>query len=185
MAAAPLSPHHPPLCRIEIHLPALHELFNALDPSPLVGRDIDDRVEEFIVETARDAPSSAELELVISAPTEGAAGLDHGDIEAAVRAYFAYLRDVQHDRVRRLMRDGRRAALFGVGFLAVCTGLGQLARTLAPEAVGEFLVEGLLIIGWVANWRPVEIFLYEWRPMASRGRLYDRLSRMRVVVQPR
>lgn len=58
----------PKTWRIDIHLPALGELFNALDPSPLVGRDIDDRVEEYIVATASDAPSHAPQELAISAP---------------------------------------------------------------------------------------------------------------------
>jgi hypothetical protein len=186
MSTAPHPASHRPLvCRIEIHLPALHELFNALDPSPLVGRDIDDRVEEFIVETARDTPSALEFELAVSVPADGAGGLDHGEVEAAVQAYFAYLRDVQRDRVRRLLRDGRQALALGLAFLVVCTALGQLVSAFAPEAVGGFLVEGLLIIGWVANWRPVEIFLYEWRPMRARARLYDRLCRMRVTVNLR
>jgi hypothetical protein len=169
--------------RIEIHLPVLSEFFNALDPSPLVGRDVDDRVEEFIVETARDAPAGTEFELIISARHAEREKIDPEEVGAAVRAYFAYLRDAQLKRVRRLLRDGRQALVLGAGFLAVCTGLGQLARTLAPGPVGQFLVEGLLIIGWVANWRPVEIFLYDWRPMRTLALLYDRLSRMSVVVQ--
>jgi len=27
------------------------------------------------------------------------------------------------------------------------------------------LREGLLLIGWVALWPPVEIFLYDWQPI--------------------
>lgn len=181
-ADPPHPPHAPKPWRIDIHLPALGELFNALDPSPLVGRDIDDRVEEFIIGTAGDAPSHAPLELVISAPPT-AGDVKHEDVGEAVRAYFVYLRDAQRLRVRRLMREGRSAALMGLGFLAVCMAVGQTARTFLPEPVGEILREGLLIIGWVANWRPVEIFLYDWRPMRARERLYDRLSQMQVIVR--
>ncbi len=175
------NPNTPKPWRIELRLPALRELFSALDPSPLIGRDIDDRVEEFIVGTAGDAPSQAPLELAISAADEPDA-LKHEDVGEAVRAYFAYLRDAQRLKVRRLMREGRHAAVMGLGFLAVCMTLGQLANTFAPEPAGGFLREGLLIIGWVANWRPVEIFLYDWRPMRRRAQLYDRLSRMTVTV---
>jgi hypothetical protein len=175
-------PHAPKPWRIDIHLPALRELFNALDPSPLVGRDVDDRVEEFIVGTAGDAPSHAPLELVVSTPPAPNSP-KHEDVGDAVRAYFAYLRDAQRLKVRRLMREGRAAAVLGLAFLAVCMTIGQGTRMALDEPVSEFLREGLLIIGWVALWKPVEIFLYDWRPMRARARLYDRLSRMQVTVR--
>jgi hypothetical protein len=36
--------------------------------------------------------------------------------------------------------------------------------------------ESLLILGWLANWRPLEIFFYDWWPIARRRDLYLRLS---------
>ena len=45
------------------------------------------------------------------------------------------------------------------------------------------LREGLIIAGWVAMWRPMEIFLYEWWPLLRTGQLYEKLSRMRVEVR--
>jgi hypothetical protein len=44
--------------------------------------------------------------------------------------------------------------------------------------------ESLLIFGWVANWRPIEIFLYEWWPIVRRRNLYRRLSAARVELRP-
>ena len=32
----------------------------------------------------------------------------------------------------------------------------------------QVVEESLLIFGWVANWRPIEIFLYEWWPVVRR-----------------
>jgi hypothetical protein len=43
--------------------------------------------------------------------------------------------------------------------------------------------EGLYIVGWVAMWRPLEIFLYDWRPIWHRYRLFAKLSRIPVVVR--
>ena len=40
--------------------------------------------------------------------------------------------------------------------------------------------ESLLIGGWVAMWRPIEVFLYEWWPIRAEARLYTRLSEMPV-----
>jgi hypothetical protein len=41
----------------------------------------------------------------------------------------------------------------------------------------------MLIIGWVAMWRPLEIFLYEWVPIRRRRKVLEQLSKMAVLVQ--
>jgi len=53
-----------------------------------------------------------------------------------------------------------------------------------PEATGAYriLAEGLLIIGWVGLWRPVEIFLYDWWPLWRSRRRLEALSRMPVEI---
>ena len=42
--------------------------------------------------------------------------------------------------------------------------LRELAFSFEPGAVSDIVGEGMLVIGWVAMWRPLEIFLYEWVP---------------------
>jgi hypothetical protein len=46
--------------------------------------------------------------------------------------------------------------------------------------VGEVLHESLLIGGWVAMWRRLEVFLYEWWPIQADAILFDRLASMPV-----
>ena len=47
----------------------------------------------------------------------------------------------------------------------------------------SLLIEHSLVIGaWVALWRPLEIFLYDWWPVRAEARLYDRLGVMDVRV---
>jgi hypothetical protein len=42
--------------------------------------------------------------------------------------------------------------------------------------------QGLLIVGWVAMWRPLEIFLYDWWPILGERRIHDDLSRIQVRI---
>ena len=53
---------------------------------------------------------------------------------------------------------------------------------LGAGSAARILSEGLIIIGWVANWRPLEIFLYGWWPLARRRKLYQRLADMPIDV---
>jgi hypothetical protein len=54
-----------------------------------------------------------------------------------------------------------------------------MART---EWRGNLIEQSLVIIGWVALWRPAETFLYDWWPIRAEARLYDRLAAMRVEL---
>jgi hypothetical protein len=50
------------------------------------------------------------------------------------------------------------------------------------QGFASLLKESLLIGGWVAMWRPLEIFLYEWWPIRADAKLFDRLSVMPVRI---
>ncbi|HEX9126930.1 MAG TPA: hypothetical protein VF948_11040 [Methylomirabilota bacterium] len=57
--------------------------------------------------------------------------------------------------------------------LFVCIVLRQVVLAARQGAVSEIVAEGLLIVGWVAMWRPLEIFLYEWWPIHRRCRVFE------------
>jgi hypothetical protein len=47
---------------------------------------------------------------------------------------------------------------------------------------GVLIRESIVIGGWVAMWRPLEIFLYDWWPIVAERKLFDRLSTMPVRI---
>ncbi len=80
-----------------------------------------------------------------------------------------------------MLRIGRKSLLIGVAVLAVAMILGDLLRGLVGSYnYGAILADSLLIGGWVALWRPLEILLYDWWPVLAEAKLYDRLSAMLV-----
>lgn len=164
---------------IEVRVNAPDDLFNAFDPSPLIGRDLDDEVEAYIVESALELPQRA-YKLIIHIAEPDPDNVGHEAIASAICAYFAYRRENQARRLRLLLRDGRQSLIVGLGFLALCWWLGFLAKGLVIEPIRDFLREGLLIIGWVAIWRPAEIFLYDWRPMRRQLETRDALASMEI-----
>ena len=48
---------------ISLKLRDLNQLFNSMDPSPFIEKDLDDRAEEFIVGWAREFPPDAHVRL--------------------------------------------------------------------------------------------------------------------------
>lgn len=162
---------------LKVRVPS--DMFHAFDPSPMVGRDLNNEVETYIVESALEMPERAyRLMIHVAEPERDLESKD--TIAAAVLSYFAYRSEVQARRLRLLLREGRQALIVGLCFLTICWGLGYLAIDILPKPFGEFLSEGLLIIGWVANWRPAEIFLFDWRPMHQQRKILDELAKMEI-----
>lgn len=168
--------------RIEVRLRDLAQLFNSLDPSPFSDRDLAADAEAFILGWSRELPSHAEFELVVHLATEPdperAAGA-----EEAVRHYFASRAAIHRRELRQLLRRGRASLVIGLVFLAACFALGLGLLALLPGKWGEFGELGVQIVGWVAMWRPLEIFLYDWWPVRAEVRLAERLARMKVSLR--
>jgi len=168
--------------KIEISINQLPQLFNSLDPSPFHQRDLDQDAEDYIVESAEEISSKHSLALVIHLPTDQVPNVDGPGLSEAVHNYFAYRQSQERRRLHRLFHDGRIALAIGFGFLFFCLLLRQFVFSF-ENAASSMLGEGLLIIGWVAMWHPLEIFLYEWVPIRRRCRILSRLSKIRVVIQ--
>lgn len=173
-----------PLHRIELNLQNVNQLFNTMDPSPFNERDLDHDAEEFIVSWARELPWADPVVLVVHLATlpeeeRGAQKM----VEEAIHHYFSYRVELGRLEFRHLMQDGRKSLFIGVVFLAACLTMGNLLMRVGIEAFSTLGRESLTIAGWVAMWRPMEIYLYEWWPLRRRQRILEKLSRMPVEVR--
>jgi hypothetical protein len=174
----------PPDCRpIEVHVAELKQLFNAIDPSPFRERDLDPNAEEFIVEWGREVPRDVPLALVVHLDRPAGRPDEASILRDAVREFFAVRAETTRRRLRQLFRVGRVSLAIGIVFLAVTVAAGDLvAKALQGRHLAEIIKESLLIGGWVAMWRPLEVFLYDWWPIRREAQLYDRLSAMPVRI---
>ncbi|MFO7301026.1 MAG: hypothetical protein DIU54_001285 [Acidobacteriota bacterium] len=167
---------------IEVRVPELARLFNAIDPSPFRERDLDPAAEEFIIDWSRDLPADAPLALIVYLSRSRSAD-EVAVLRDAVRENFERRAVTARRTLRELFRRGRVSLLIGLGALAASVTLGDLLRTLLPSGgVGSLLSESILIGGWVAMWRPLEIFLYDWWPIRADERLFLRLRDMPVRI---
>jgi hypothetical protein len=174
----------PPNCQvIEVHVEELNQLFNAIDPAPFRQRDLDPDAEEFIVGWAREIRGDGPLALVVHLDRPAGPPEEPAILRDAIREFFGERAQVSRRRLRQLFRQGRTSLVIGIAFLAVSLLLGDIVgRLLGEGRVGEILRESFVIGGWVAMWRPMEVFLYDWWPIRADARLADRLSAMPVRI---
>jgi hypothetical protein len=167
---------------IALRLESASELFDALDPAPLLERDLDPRAEEFIVVSARERPANIPLRLVVRVEGSAASPDEATLLRSAIQHHFARSAQAERRSLRELFKIGRISLVIGLGVLASAFGAGELVTSLSNNQLSRIVAESLVIGGWVAMWRPLEIFLYEWWPIGARARLYDLLSAVGVEI---
>lgn len=171
--------------RIEIFVDRIEQLFNSMDPSPFHEKDLDHDAEEFIVSWAQEYHLREPLILRIHVNEYPAEADSPRVVEKAVHNYFSYRAKLSRLELNRLLKQGRISLVIGLLFLGLCLVASDL---LARKEHGTLLTlarESLTIAGWVAMWRPMQIFLYDWWPLLHMGRLYEKLSRVPVEVRKR
>lgn len=166
--------------RIEIFVDKVEQLFNSMDPSPFHEKDLDHDAEEFIVSWAQEYPRSDPLTLIVHInQSAGSQEL----VEKAVRNYFAYRGKLNRLEFKRLLKQGRASLVIGLLFFAVCLLISELMFHQKPGTLLSLMRESLTIAGWVAMWRPMQIFPYDWWPLRHLGQIYEKLSRMPVELR--
>lgn len=169
--------------RIELNLREVGQLFNTMDPSPFHEKDLDRDAEEFIVSWAREFPLDEPVALVVHLGAMPQEQEPQPMIEGAVHHYFAYRVGLNRLEFRRLMQDGRRSLFTGLAFLAACLIASRFLVGAGTGTFSTFARESLAIAGWVAMWRPMEIYLYDWWPLRRRAKVLKKLSQMPVEVR--
>jgi hypothetical protein len=167
---------------IEVRLRDTAQLFNSMDPSPFQERDLDKTAEEFIVGWAKDFHAGAPIHIRVHLAEAAFPEEAQTYVADGIRNYFRYRREVTRRRFSHLMAQGRLSLLIGLVFLGVCVGGAELLTARFQGALAGIAAGGLAIAGWVAMWRPMEIFLYDWWPLRREYRLYERLARAHVKV---
>ncbi len=167
---------------IEIRLKTLEQLFNSFDPAPFHSKDLDAQAEDYIVGAMSELPTDKLARLVIYLPAASAGEAASG-LPDAIHNYFAYREQVAARQLRLERRESRWFIVVGMAFLAVCLGLRQLTLGLGQGSVMQIVAEGLLILGWVGMWRPLESVLYDWWPLLRRRRIFRRLAGIEVEVR--
>lgn len=167
---------------IELELNSLMQLFDSFDPAPFREKELDPEAEEYIYNAVEEFPLNKSLEIMIYLPPADISTEIEIDLKEAIRNHFSYKKLLTEIDLRRLLQRGRRNLVIALFFLFLCLLTIRLFSTFEESLLNTLLSEGLLIIGWVAMWEPVHIFLYGWWPIVHKRNIYRKIVDMDVYI---
>jgi hypothetical protein len=104
-------------------------------------------------------------------------------VRGGSHTFFGYRAQLIALDLNELFRVGRRALAIGLTVLSFALSSVKLPPPTLRRVL-SLVEESLIICGWVANWRPIQIFLYDWWPIVRQRNLYRRLSAAQLELRP-
>jgi hypothetical protein len=164
---------------VNIHIRDLSQLYNSLDPSPFWDRDLDREAAAFIEEEFSEKLSAESWNLHVYAH-EG--GTSPTDLQTALENYYGRMTNSARRALREHLWSSQWTLIGGMVIFLLSMGLRSILGGLLGR-LPQILDEGLIILAWLALWRPAEMLLYGWVPLRRKQHLYERLAGIRVSVR--
>jgi hypothetical protein len=165
---------------VNIYVRDLSQMFNSLDPSPFWDRDLDREAAEFIEEEFSERLAAQGWNLYVHAH---GGGTSPKDLQTALANYYGRMAGSARRVIREHVRSSEWTLVAGTGVFLLSMGLRSMLEGLLGT-LPQILDEGLIILAWLALWRPAEMLLYGWVPLRRKQQLYERLAGIRVFVRP-
>ena len=179
MTSKPSSAH---VHNLALRVREVAQLFNSMDPTPFLNKDLDPQANEYIESWASTHSLDSRFHLTIHLeqwpenenPTEA--------LTEAIHNHFIYQAERTRRKLRQVLKQGRISMVIGIVFVSLCLITADFVGNLGAGAGYRIARESFTIVGWVAMWRPMQIFLYDWWPIQRKIRLCLRLATAHVQV---
>lgn len=165
---------------ITIRIKSITELLFSEGAAFTGNKKIRPEAEEYILDEAGKIKLSMNLALIIHV-REPFSSTDNAT--AAIRDHFKHKKDKSERSFKRVLQTGWKSLFIAITFLAfVVTITLGMSNFFKDSGFMITLREVLVIIGWVALWRPADILLYEWRPFKKESKLFHRLANCDIRI---
>jgi len=164
---------------------SIGQLIDPEDRSPLPTTELTELAEETIAGYIDEYRVKKPMSLVISLPAGEIQADGSRLIPEAIRRHFAFhIQDIRHDLVLS-KREGIYSLIVAIGnaliaifFLYLVTSAGIPLESFPTVLIAGFIT----ILNWVTIWDTYEHFVFDYRDLRRKRRLYEKLSRIPISV---
>ena len=174
--------HALPVHQLALRVVDIAQIFNSMDPTPFLNKDIDPEAEAYIESWAAGFVPNSRFHIIVHSEQWPADGDPTVLLTAAIHNHFSFKAERARGMLKHFLRQGRISLVIGFLFVTLCLIAAEAIANLGTNTGLTIARESLTIVAWVAMWRPLQIFLYDWWPFQRQIRLYENLSSARIEV---
>jgi hypothetical protein len=169
---------------IDMWFKTLDQLFDPSDPFPFPEKELTDLAENSIFEAVIDLYLRKDVDLILHIPSGSVSPDGEDQLANAVRRHFSFRLDDLAREKRSSWREGKVSVLLAL--VNACIGIFVFYlyfRDPTPQFIPTLIFGVFVIMNWVTIWDTYEYFLYDWRKLWRKYRVYEKLTRVKVVIR--
>jgi hypothetical protein len=176
---------------IVIYLDEIGNFFNTPDPDPLAGNQLFEPGIDTVYDQVRASGVKSRPRLILYLPKNQVTSKNEIKLKTGIEDYCRFQVHKIQQSLDMQKRQGRRTLIYGLTILVIClllSGLGFYLTSIAPTAclyaLGGFMYNGFMIIGWVSLWTPTSMLLFERWPDIISKKTYEQIQEMTFEIKP-
>ncbi len=158
---------------ISVAIEKYADIFNELDSSPFLRRDLNNHLRRFLEDCSSDIPLKNDIIVQFNVSQEKQDIGKEEKIKTGLKTYFSFVRNSQQKKVRNRYQKSTLYALASFLLLSVSYSL-RTAST--GNIVFNTLVDGVNIGGWVFLWEAISTFAFKNRNVHAKYKHYKRFN---------
>ncbi|MBN2440947.1 MAG: hypothetical protein JXJ04_06365 [Spirochaetales bacterium] len=163
---------------IDIRLDFYREIYNVWDFSPLINRDLDDDLFEYLENCAGEIPKKYSLSIVFHVPAHIKDPEKEKKSITGFKNYFNYQMRKINQEQRNIMGRSGIYGFFGV----ILIFIGYFLKTIAVSVPFlNVLIEGFFIGGWVLFWELFSTVFFKQSDVRRRKYIINRLKNTEII----
>jgi hypothetical protein len=164
----------------------LGQLLDEGDTAPIPGKELTEEAEETLAGHLDEYRVSKPASLVIELPEKDIPETVSSFITEAVRHHFGFrAEDLTHD-LKIARREGTYSLLLMLGNIALLfLFLAYVTMNEIPvESINIVIILGFLtIMNWATIWDTYEHFVYDYRNLARKRRIFRKITKIPVTIR--
>ncbi len=165
---------------IEIKIQKIDQLFNSMDPSPFLEKDLDKDALEYIMGSVMEHRVKTRIKIIIHLPLKAKRRTAEEDVRKAIHHFFEYKQKLAARNIKFKIQEGQKSLIIGISFLVACLLLREWILAHNGTLLSSIIAEGLIIVGWVGMWKPISNMLYDWWPLRKEKTIYEKISKTEI-----
>jgi hypothetical protein len=169
---------------IDMWFKTFDQLFDASDPFPFPEKELTDLAENSIFEAVIGLYLRKDVDLILHIPRGSVSPDGEDQLANAVRRHFSFRLDDLDREKKSSWREGQVSVLLAI--MNACIGIVVFYlyfQNPTPQFIPTLLLGVFVIMNWVTIWDTYEYFLYDWRKLWRKYRVYEKLTRVNVIIQ--
>jgi hypothetical protein len=165
---------------------ALGQLLDEGDPTPLPEKELTEEAEDALAGHLDEYRVGRPSNLIIELPEKDLADVSSSLISEAVHHHFGFrYNDVTHD-MKIHLREGIYSIMLLLGNVAVLLLFVYFAskNEIPMDTISITIIIGFItIMNWVTVWHTYEHFMYDYRNLARKRWIFEKITKIEVNIK--